>query len=235
MMTDRPNPKSVASRNGTLEWLVMPSMGHVVKRIKIIMGNAAMARRLDEFDQGGLMAEFGNNAPQIGIRVMQKPQFFHHLPVVKSESGVVLDDLDVGQHGQQLIVLFADNAMIGELSSCFFTPSTSLYPSCHLVIKSRISSGGSCRSDAIKMTASPPGLHHAVKRRTDVAEVAGVDDELDPRILSAQLLDQGDGPVFRGVVDINMFVVEIGKIRREHITDAFIKQPDVGFFLENTA
>ena len=65
----------------------------------------------------------------------------------------------------------------------------------------------------------------------DVAEVAGVDDDLDAGVYGGEAFENGDGGIGGGVVDEDMLVVVFGH-RGQSSGDAMIERLNVGFFIE---
>jgi hypothetical protein len=80
------------------------------------------------------------------------------------------------------------------------------------------------------ITASNPGLQKRVRGRTDVAEIARVDDDFDVVVVASDPLQNADGVVPRAVVDEDVLITVFAKL--SHLrADAIIKLFDVALFV----
>src|SRR5205823_5135538 len=77
-------------------------------------------------------------------------------------------------------------------------------------------------------------VDHRVVRRTDVAEVARVDDDLDVFVLRGDLPQDGHGAVPGGVVDEDVFVAVAADFL-ENLFDLLVTFPDVFLLVEAAA
>src|SRR5512136_1797088 len=74
-------------------------------------------------------------------------------------------------------------------------------------------------------------LQNTVERRTDMPEVAGVEDDLHPRVCCGQAAQYGDSPVGGGVVYVYMLEF-ISRQSRHHLDDLGVQVLNVPFFVK---
>lgn len=65
--------------------------GEVIERIEIVLRPTFLPPRLGEFDLGPFESDLGDQAPEIGIGVVELPDKVYDGPVIEAEAGEILD------------------------------------------------------------------------------------------------------------------------------------------------
>ena len=176
-------------------------------------------------------ADLGDDAAEVWVGVVEGARDVDDAAIVEAEAGEVLEGLDGGEPLDEAVVLPAHPEHEGVLFAGALDAEDhegALLPFAdelrdHL---GRVLEVGDDGDDGVA-----GGLEEGVHRGADVAEVAGVDDDLDAGVGGGDAFEDGDGGVGGGVVDEDVFVVELRDGGHDG-ADAVIELLYVGFFVE---
>ena len=173
--------------------------GDVVEGVEVVFGDAALAGGLVEVDALVGQADFGDDAAEVGVGVVEAADEVDDLAGVEAEAGVVLDGFDGGEALDGVVVLLADPVQEAVLAGAALDAEDHLvavFPGCdHLgdEVGRLLEVGGDADHDV------SAGLHEGVDGGADVAEVAGVDDDFDVAVGGRDALEDGGGGVGGGL------------------------------------
>jgi hypothetical protein len=167
--------------------------GDVVEAEETILGAAAGAGRLRILDFRSLIAEVADETPKVWILLVRAPELFNDLSVVEAESREVVDELHVGRE--------PSNEPVVELSRPRHEPGVFValfHPDYDLVAFPPFSDelgdelGGVLQVGDAAYDRVASRFKESVIWRADVAEVAVVNDHLDPLVRRRKLSEDLD-------------------------------------------
>ncbi len=138
------------------------------------------------FDLDGLEAEFGDQAAEIGVGIVHLPEDFDGAAVVQAKAVKVAGQFDFRKPFHQAVIQFADAEHERDSLLRTFTPMTILcafFPPGQELGDQR---HGLLQVGHQRYHRVAAGLENGVIGRTDVAEVAAVEDHLDILVLGGQ-------------------------------------------------
>ena len=176
-------------------------------------------------------ADLSNQPPEIRVRVVEGLNDIHHLAVVEAEPGVVLVGLGIGQPVNQTIKPLANpehqRVLAARFLNCDHNRGALLPFIEHLwnqfrrVLKVRDDANDGISRCLVE------GMHG----RTDVAEIAGIGDNLHVVVGRGNLLENCYGAVARGIVDEDV-LVPVASDLAHHRPDPLVQLAHVVFFVE---
>src|SRR5947207_7012946 len=78
--------------------------GHVIERVEVILGQAALAPGLPIRDPAHGIAEFRDQAAHVWISIAERAELFYDFSVIEAEPGHVLKQLDVSQPAHEPVI-----------------------------------------------------------------------------------------------------------------------------------
>ena len=207
--------------------------GEVVQRVEVVLGDAVLALLLHVGDLDVLVAEVGDEPAEVRVRVVDLAQLVDHDPIVEAVAGEVLDERHVAQTVDEPVVETAHEEHRALLEALLLHGDHDLVALFPLGDElgdqlRRVLQIGRDRADRVATR-----LQQSVVGRAHMAEVAGVDDDLDARIMGAEVAQDGHRAVGGGVVDEDVLVV-VARQRLEHLAHATIQLGDVVFLVVAT-
>ena len=87
--------------------------GHVVKGTEIVVALAGTTFGLDIFNAGHLVAEFGNDATHIGVRIVEAGQHLNKTLVIQPKTREILDLFNIGDPVDNVVLKLPDGVHDG--------------------------------------------------------------------------------------------------------------------------
>ena len=150
----------------------------VVEGVPVVLGNAGLTFGLVVIDFLVGQSDLSNEAAEVGIRVLHGLDEIDDLLVVESESGEVLVGLDGGEVLSELVVLLADPEHERVFSAGALDAKNHVGASFPGFDEDGDEGCGILEVGDDADHGIAASLEKSMDRRTDVAEVAGVDDDL---------------------------------------------------------
>ena len=180
----------------------------VVEGEEVVLGLAGCALGLHIFHFITVEAELGDEAAEVGVGVIEEAQHVYELLVVEAEAGEVFHGrlATVRHFAEQVVEEFTD----GEHQRVFM--ALLLHANHHLValfpfLQERANQFGRVlKIGHQRYHGVAVALQHAIEGRSDVPEVAGIQDDLDVRVSGSQAGEQRHGRICRTVVYKHVFI-----------------------------
>jgi hypothetical protein len=172
----------------------------IEQRVEIVLGETARAPGLHERHAGHRVADLGDLPAQVGIGILARTEMLNQDAIIEAEAGEVEQQVDVRQPCHQLVVDLADEEEGGRFRTLVLHGGhglPALFPKGDELLDGfrRILQVGGEEDHGI-----PRRLQDAMVGRTDVAEVAGIEDDLELWVGRGRLSQDLGRAVARAVV-----------------------------------
>src|SRR5580698_1271518 len=184
--------------------------GNIIKSIKIILRYPTFAPRLHIRNLNRIKADFANKTAKVRVRIIDLPDDLDHLPVIQTEPGEVLNQLDVSDSRDRPIIRAANSEEQGRLFGFRFYANNNgrTFQPVPYKIPHQFRWILQIRHQQNHRIAF--SLHQTIDRRLDMAEVPRVDDYADVRILRGNTPKNRDRLVEGSIIDKQMVVRHVG-------------------------